>query len=146
MRKPPLVRLPMPARQRTPDYWRILALDPAVISPGLAQDGQGNNPDPAQVRSLTSKNNFINFCLTQNTALTNGKQVVEGSCNPTPMGRIISFDRAPASKFVFPKNTDSSIQADQPFTIQMKVRNMVLGNFVNAQRCVLRPKNERPLT
>jgi len=118
----------------------FLALDPAVISPGLAQDGQGGNPDPAQVRSLTTKNNFINFCLTQNTALTNGQQLVDGSCNPTPMGRIISFDVAPSAKFVFPKNTESTILPDQPFTIQMKVNNMALGNFVNAQRCVLGSK------
>ena len=52
------------------------------------------------------------------------------------MGRIISLDVSPSSKFVFPKNTDSSLQPNQAFTIQMKVNNMALGNFVNAQRCV----------
>ena len=57
------------------------------------------------------------------------------------MGRIISLDVAPSDKFVFPKNTDSSIQPDQAFTIQLKVANMELGNFVNAQRCVLGLKN-----
>jgi hypothetical protein len=110
-----------------------LTLDPGVISPGLAQDGQGNNPDPGQVRSLTSTNNFINFCLDQNAPLTDGQQKVEGSCNPTPMGRIISLDVSPSAKFIFPKNTDSSLKANQAFTIQLKVRNMQLGNFVNAQ-------------
>ena len=133
-------QIPAPALPNTP--FVPLALDPAVISPGLAQDGQGANPDPGQVRSLTSRNNFINFCLTQNTELTNGKQVVGGSCNPTPMGRIISFDVAPSSKFVFPKNTDSTLQPNQAFTIQMKVRNMVLGNFVNAQRCATRSRSK----
>src|SRR5260370_26123562 len=118
------------------DLFAFLALDPAVISPGLAQDGQAN-PVAGQVPSLTSKNNFINFCLTQNTALTDGQQKVDGSCNPTPMGRIISLDVAPACKFVSPKNTDTSIQPNQAFTIQMKVRNMPLGNFVNAQSGVL---------
>ena len=124
----------------------LVELDPAVISPGLAQDGQGANPDPGQVRSLTSKNNFINFCLTQDTALTNGQQLVDGSCNPTPMGRIISLDVAPSAKFVFPKNTDSSLQANQAFTIQLKVSNMALGNFVNAQRCALAREIQRLLT
>jgi hypothetical protein len=119
--------------KRQDDAQSSLTLDPAVISPGLAQDGQGDNPDPGQVRSLTSKNNFINQCLTQDVPLTNGQQIVDGSCNPTPMGRIISFDVAPSSKFLFPKNTESSIQPNQAFTIQMKVNNMVLGNFVNAQ-------------
>jgi hypothetical protein len=131
---PAAFAIPGPAWiRRQDDAQSSLTLDPAVISPGLAQDGQGDNPDPAQVRSLTSKNNFINFCLTQNTALTNGQQIVEGSCNPTPMGRIISLDVSPSSKFVFPKNTDSSLQPNQAFVIQMKVSNMALGNFVNAQ-------------
>jgi hypothetical protein len=119
--------------RRQADAQTSLTLDPAVISNGLAQDGQGNNPDPGQVRSLTSTNNFINFCLTQDTALTDGQQKVEGSCNPTPMGRIISLDVSPSAKFLFPKNTDSSLQANQAFTIQLKARNMQLGNFVNAQ-------------
>jgi hypothetical protein len=119
--------------RRQADAQTSLTLDPAVISPGLAQDGQGNNPDPGQVRSLTSTNNFINFCLTQNAPLTDGQQKVEGSCNPTPMGRIISLDVSPSAKFVFPKNTESTIQPDQAFTIQLKVKSMQLGNFVNAQ-------------
>jgi len=131
---PAAFAIPGPAWfRRQNDAQSSLTLDPAVISPGLAQDGQGANPDPGQVRSLTTKNNFINFCLTQNTALTNGQQIVDGSCNPTPMGRIISLDVAPSAKFVFPKNTDSSLQPNQAFTVKLKVSNMALGNFVNAQ-------------
>ncbi|CCA66625.1 hypothetical protein PIIN_00308 [Serendipita indica DSM 11827] len=113
-----------------------LTLDPAVISQGLAQDGQGNTPDPGQVRSETSTNNFINHCLKfldQGVPLTDGKQITGGSCNQTPMGRIISLDKAPRCKFVFPKNGDDSIVENTAFTVQMRMVNMVAGNFVNAQ-------------
>jgi hypothetical protein len=42
-----------------------------------------------QVSSLTSTNNFINFCkTTSGVPLTNGQQVTGGSCNPAPVGAI----------------------------------------------------------
>jgi len=115
----------------TEDPQVSLTLDPRVIQPGLALDGQ-QVPVAGQVPSLTSKNNFINFCLTQNVPLTDGKQVRAGSCNVVPMGRIIPKANLPSSKFVFPKNF-STLKANQPFTIQMKVKNMDLGFFTNAQ-------------
>jgi len=135
--------IPVPSRavpgaawvRRQEDAQTSLTLDPAEISVGLEQDGQGDNPDPGQVRSLTSSNNFINFCLPfldQGVVLTNGAQVVAGSCNQTPMGRIISLDLAPRSKFVFPPNGDESIQPNTAFTVKMKLLNMQAGNFVNA--------------
>ncbi|KAF9056424.1 hypothetical protein BJ165DRAFT_1433336 [Panaeolus papilionaceus] len=87
-----------------------------------------------QVASLTSKNNFINFCLTvPNLPITNGKQITTGSCNPAPMGVIPSSDNMPSAKFVFPKNGDTSIKANTAFTIQMAVANFQTGAFVNAQ-------------
>jgi hypothetical protein len=115
----------------TEDPQESLTLDPRVIQPGLALDGQ-QVPVAGQVPSLTSKNNFINFCLTQNVPLTDGKQIRAGSCNVVPMGRIIPKANLPSSKFVFPKNF-STLKANEPFTIQMKVKNMELGFFTNAQ-------------
>ncbi len=54
------------------------ALDPRVIAKGFANDGQ-DVPAVGQVASLTSTNNFINFCLTvANTPITDGKQVTTG--------------------------------------------------------------------
>lgn len=86
-----------------------------------------------QVASLTSSNNFINFCLTvPNLPITNGKQITTGSCNPAPMGVIPSSDNMPSAKFVFPANGDTSIQENAPFTIQMAIQNFESGNFVNA--------------
>lgn len=110
-----------------------LTLDPKVIATGFADDGQ-DVPTAGQVASLTSKNNFINFCLTvPNLPITNGKQITTGSCNPAPMGVIPSSDNMPSAKFVFPKNGDTSIKANTAFTIQMAVANFQTGAFVNAQ-------------
>ena len=109
-----------------------IALDPRVIATGFAQDGQ-QTPVAGQVPSLTSTNNFINFCLTvPNLPITNGPQRLTGSCNPAPMGVIASFDNMPSSKFTFPKNLDI-IPANQPFTITMAILNLDTGNEVNRQ-------------
>jgi len=128
----------------------LAVLDPSQIQPGLANDGQAT-PEAGQVASLTSKNNFINFCATQQgVPLTNGQQVKTGSCNPTivrevprnfqglfltkifQMGRILATNKLPSSKFQFPVN-GGTVPAQQTFTIKMAIQNMVTGNFVNAQ-------------
>jgi len=107
-------------------------LDPNVIATGFENNGQ-DVPTAGQVASLTSSNNFINFCLTvPNLPITNGKQIAAGSCNPAPMGVIPSSDNMPSAKFVFPANGDTSIQENAPFTIQMAIQNFESGNFVNA--------------
>jgi hypothetical protein len=80
-----------------------LTLDPAVIAPGFANDGQ-DVPVAGQVASLTSTNNFINFCLLSDLPLTNGQQITGGSCNPAPIGLIPSVENMPSSKFVTPPN------------------------------------------
>lgn len=107
-----------------------LTLDPSVIAKGFAQDGQ-ETPEAGQVASLTSSNNFINFCVGK--TLTDGKQVTGGSCNPAPMGEIPSSNNMPSSKFKNPKNMDT-IQANTPFTIEMAIQGMETGSFVNAQQ------------
>jgi len=107
-------------------------LDPKVIATGFENDGQ-DVPTAGQVSSLTSSNNFINFCLTvPNLPITNGKQITTGSCNPAPMGSIPSTDNMPSSKFTIPKNGDS-IPENTAFTITMAVANFQTGAFVNAQ-------------
>jgi hypothetical protein len=109
-----------------------LTLDPRVVAPGFANNGQ-DPPVTGQVASLTSTNNFINFCLTvPNLEITDGKQKQQGSCNPTPIGAIPSVDNMPSSKFVFPKN-GGVVAPNQQFTIQMAIQKLVTGNFVNAQ-------------
>lgn len=106
------------------------ALDPAVIAQGFANDGQ-DVPTDGQVASLTSTNNFINFCLTVDLPISNGKQVKGGSCNPAPMGTIASTSNMPSSKFTFPQNF-GAVKSNTPFTIKMAIKNLQTGNFVNA--------------
>jgi hypothetical protein len=114
------------------DPQQSTTLDPKVIATGFANDGQ-DQPTAGQVASLTSTNNFINFCLTvPNLPITNGKQIETGSCNPAPIGTIPSTDNMPSSKFTSPANGDT-IAANQAFTVSMAIQNMQTGNFVNAQ-------------
>ena len=101
-----------------------------MIATGFANDGQ-DQPTAGQVASLTSTNNFINFCATvANLPITNGKQITTGSCNPAPMGVIAASSNMPSSKFVFPKN-GQTIAANQDFTIQMAVAHLNTGFFTN---------------
>jgi hypothetical protein len=109
----------------------ILALAAAVLATGFELDGQ-QVPAAGQVASLTSKNNFINFCLTVNKPITNGQQIKTGSCNPAPMGVIAATTNIPSSKFVFPAN-GATVQANTNFTVQMAINNLETGNFVNAE-------------
>jgi len=103
-----------------------------VIAKGFETNGQ-DPPVAGQVASLTSTNNFVNFCLTvPNLPITNGKQIKTGSCNPAPIGVIPSVDNMPSSKFVFPKNF-GTVKAGQTFTVEMAIKNMQTGFFVNAQ-------------
>jgi hypothetical protein len=110
------------------------ALDPKVIAPGFASDGQGlNSSKPGQVASLTSTNNFINFCLTvPNLPITNGQQIKTGSCNPAPMGVIASTANMPSAKFASPVN-GQDFQPNTPFNIVMNINHLAAGNFVNAE-------------
>ncbi|KAF7972583.1 hypothetical protein HWV62_38572 [Athelia sp. TMB] len=109
-----------------------LTLDPAVIASGFAQNGQATQ-EAGQVASLTSTNNYINFCATTNQPLTNGAQVKTGSCNPAPMGQIPATTAMPSAKFTFPKNLDNIATENTAFTVTMAIQNMETGNFVNAQ-------------
>lgn len=80
--------------------------------------------------SITSTNNFINFCAGTGLNITNGQQIVGGSCNPAPMGIIAAQSNMPSSKFVVPTN-GAVFAENQPFTIQMSVQNLETGFFVN---------------
>ncbi|KIJ21349.1 hypothetical protein PAXINDRAFT_64778 [Paxillus involutus ATCC 200175] len=114
------------------DTQTSLTLDPGVIAKGFENDGQ-NQPAAGQVASLTSSNNFINFCLTvPNQPITNGQQITGGSCNPAPMGSIPSTANMPSAKFTNPKNLDT-IPANQAFTVSLAIQGMETGFFVNAE-------------
>jgi hypothetical protein len=110
-----------------------LTLNPAVIAVNFTNNGQSVQ-EAGQVPSLTSSNNFINFCLTvPQLPITNGQQITTGSCNPAPMGVIPSVSNMPSCKFVSPKNGDV-LPANTPFTVSMAITGMETGNFVNAEQ------------
>lgn len=102
----------------------------SVIAHGFENDGQ-STPTPGQTPSLTSPNNFINFCATvSHLPLTNGRQLKSASCNPAPMGIIASVANMPVSKFVSPKN-GATLKANKNFTITMALQHLETGWFVN---------------
>jgi len=105
-----------------------LTLDNSVINSNFAKSGQEGATEAGQVASLTSKNNYINFCLGK--TLTNGQQVKGGSCNSAPMGDIPASTKQPSAKFVSPTNLEN-IAANKAFTVKLAVKNMATGNFVN---------------
>jgi len=107
-----------------------LTLLSTLVETGLKNDGQ-SPPVAGQVASLTSNNNFINFCAGK--VITNGQQITTGSCNPIPMGDIIPKANMPSCKFVSPKNQDV-IPANQSFVVTMNINNMQAGVFTNAQK------------
>jgi hypothetical protein len=106
----------------------LQGLDQSVISTGSESDGL-NNATAGTSASLTSNNNFIDFCKSQ--TITNGKQITTGSCNPIPMGMIANTKNIPSSKYVFPKNLDT-LKANTAFTMILAVNNAQLGVFTNA--------------
>ncbi|KAJ7475055.1 hypothetical protein FB451DRAFT_279254 [Mycena latifolia] len=109
-----------------------LTLDPSVICTAFSDDGQ-NPPVAGQSPSLTSTNNYINFCALTlpGTPLTNGEQISTGSCNPAPIGLIPDVNHMPSAKFTFPKN-NAVIPANQDFTATLQVRQFKTGVFTNA--------------
>ncbi|GAW00401.1 hypothetical protein LENED_001917 [Lentinula edodes] len=108
-----------------------LTLDPRVIATGFLNNGQ-DVQEAGQVASLTSNNNFINYCLTQTgMPITNGLQITTGSCNPAPIGTIPSVSNMPSAKFEFPTNM-GNVTGNTEFTIKLNMNNLDTGNFVNA--------------
>ncbi|KAJ3713577.1 hypothetical protein C8R42DRAFT_713133 [Lentinula raphanica] len=119
------------ATQDDSDAQSSLTLDPRVIATGFMNNGQ-DVQEAGQVASLTSNNNFINYCLTQgDLPITNGLQITTGSCNPAPIGTIPAVQNMPSAKFSNPAN-GGTIPADTAFTITMNINNLDTGNFVNA--------------
>ncbi len=102
-----------------------------MCSSSSSSSSSSLSPDAGQEPSITSTNNFINFCLQfPDKVQTNGQQVLEGSCNQTPMGVIIAQSKMPAAKFQSPAN-GATVPANTDFTITVKINNMELGHFTN---------------
>ena len=111
------------------DAQTSLTIDPSNIF-NFTLTGQ-ETPTAGQEASITSVNNFINFCLLfPNKQKTNGLQITDGSCNQTPMGVIAAKSLMPSAKFVSPKNGDT-VTANQNFTVTVAINNLETGHFTN---------------
>ncbi|KAG1825559.1 uncharacterized protein BJ212DRAFT_1314819 [Suillus subaureus] len=109
-----------------------LTLLSSLVAPNFAKNGQNvNTSEAGEVPSLTSTNNFINYCATlSNLPITNGQQIKGGSCNPAPMGAIPSTSNMPSAKFVSPNNL-AVLPANTTFQVTLAVKELQTGFFVN---------------
>ncbi|KAH9814710.1 hypothetical protein DFH28DRAFT_894283 [Melampsora americana] len=106
-----------------------LCLDPSVIQDNSKSNGITDQSNPDHFApSLTSTNNFINFCVGQ--TITDGKQIEQGSCNPTPIGSIPSKQNMPSVKMFVPTSRQK-LQANQPIEIKIAVKNLDTGFFTS---------------
>ncbi|OAX43606.1 hypothetical protein K503DRAFT_765700 [Rhizopogon vinicolor AM-OR11-026] len=109
-----------------------LTLLSSLVAPDFAKTGLNTTTSQAgEVASLTSTNNFINFCATlPNLPVTNGQQIKTGSCNPAPMGAIPSTTNMPSAKFVSPNNL-AVVPANTTFQVTLAIKGLATGFFVN---------------
>ncbi|XMA17022.1 hypothetical protein WAI453_009813 [Rhynchosporium graminicola] len=102
-----------------------------AIQTGSSKDGSVNGKqNPGQSASKTSNSNFINIC--SGKTLTNGLQVLAGSCNGIPMGDLPSKKNMVSAIIVFPESGDNSIVEKTTFKIEVQMSNLVPGTFTNA--------------
>ncbi|KAI9641896.1 hypothetical protein NHQ30_009763 [Ciborinia camelliae] len=103
------------------------AIASGSFSDGLTEIG-GN--EAFEAASATSQNNFINFC--EGETLTNGLQIVTGSCNGIPMGQIPAKTKMMSSIITFPLAGSATIESDTTFNITVQMSNITPGSFSNA--------------
>ncbi|KAJ3036687.1 hypothetical protein HDV00_002445 [Rhizophlyctis rosea] len=111
------------------NWQESLCLHPSQVQTNWFQNGIGAyGQKDGQVPSLTSHNNFINYCLGKET--TNGRQLDNGSCNPLPMGDLPSIDKMVSSIIIYPAPGDI-LPANKPFTIHLKTTNLAGSSATN---------------
>ncbi|ORY70941.1 uncharacterized protein BCR38DRAFT_381082 [Pseudomassariella vexata] len=69
---------------------------------------------------------FVNYCAGE--TLTNGKQVLEGSCNSIPHGNIPAKKNMISSILLSPK-AGEQLPAETDFIIQVQTLNLAAGSF-----------------
>jgi hypothetical protein len=80
--------------------------------------------------SLTSTNNFINFCAGTLLPIADGRQVTTGSCNPAPIGMIQTASNMPSVLITGPRNGDI-VEANSILKINLAVQGLESGFGVN---------------
>lgn len=79
-------------------------------------------------QSHSDNANFISFCAGRQ--LTNGQQVLNGSCNGIPMGRIPAQDHMVATLITAPE-TGERLPEYTTFNITIHTLNLAAGHFAN---------------
>lgn len=123
----PIKAADKPKNSNNEDPQTSLCLDPSSLQEGTKSNGITDPANPDHfTKSLTSTNNFINFCA--GAKLTNGQQFEEESCNPTPMGFIPAKKNMPSVRIIEPSRT-IKIKANEPFDVVIAAKNIQLGFF-----------------
>ncbi|KAH9812129.1 hypothetical protein DFH28DRAFT_417775 [Melampsora americana] len=113
------------------DPQNSLNLSPQAVQAASKNPGKEK---PEQAPSLTSPNNFINFCISGagklgNAVIMNGAQTKKANtCNGIPMGMIPAPDKTPSLRIFSPKNMDT-VPAKKTFNILIGVKNLDAGHF-----------------
>jgi len=107
-----------------------LTLSSSAVQAGSQFDGTTEiGAEAGEAASATSTNNFINFCEGQ--TLTNGLQILTGSCNGIPMGQIPAKTNMVSSTILNPA-TGGTIASGETFNITVQMSGIVAGSFTNA--------------
>ncbi|KAF7309210.1 hypothetical protein MKEN_01123700 [Mycena kentingensis (nom. inval.)] len=103
-------------------------LNSSLVVPAFAQSGLATGGVTA---SLTSTNNFINFCDTvPDLPITNGKQLDSDSCNPAPIGEVPPLDKLPTVRIFDPAQNDI-LTANTTFSLSFTAKGLHAGIFTN---------------
>ncbi|EAU90561.2 hypothetical protein CC1G_00945 [Coprinopsis cinerea okayama7 len=119
-----------PRQDADPQSSRTLL--PSVIAAGFSEGGTADASAVGIIPSLTSRNNFINFCASRNNgALTNGSPNSRDSvCNPCPIGLLPAAADMPSVKITEPLPL-AVLDPNQEFTIALRSRNFAFGSATN---------------
>ncbi|KAJ7270185.1 hypothetical protein C8J57DRAFT_305191 [Mycena rebaudengoi] len=109
-----------------------LTLEPSLVVASLASNG-GLAGSVETDGSLTSTNNFINFCDGPLVPIADGLQVTTGSCNPAPIGKIPTTSNMPSVLITTPRNGDI-VEADSILNISLAVQGLKNGVYVNPSK------------
>ncbi|TQN69783.1 hypothetical protein CSHISOI_05437 [Colletotrichum shisoi] len=106
-------------------------LNSNLIQSASALTGQEPGTDgikAGQAKSETDPNNFINICEGQ--PITNGKQIVTGSCSGVPQGRIPA-QKNMISAIITNPQPGTTVEAGKTFNVSVQTTHLKAGVFVN---------------
>jgi len=109
-----------------------LTLNPADVNLGSeVTGGDSVGASAGQALAVTSVDNFINFC--DGKTITDGFQILDGSCNPTPMGDIPAKTNMISTIILTPTTSDKPFAAaNEDFNVTLQVINLQAGLFSDA--------------